>query len=83
MKNALTAVPSFYSTKYGSAYLGDALELLKKLPSESIDLICTSPPFALLRQKSYGNFSSHEYVEWFMHFAREFRQSDKNLPGQL
>ena len=74
MKNPLTAIPPFYSTKYGSAYLGDSLELLTKLRSESIDLICTSPPFALLRQKSYGNVSSHEYVEWFMQFAREFRR---------
>jgi DNA modification methylase len=73
-KNALSAVPAFYSTKYGSAYLGDSLDLLKKVRDESIDLICTSPPFALLRQKSYGNVTSHEYVEWFLQFAREFKR---------
>ncbi len=73
-KNALSAVPAFYSTKYGSAYLGDSLKLLKKLRDESVDLICTSPPFALLRQKSYGNVTSHEYVEWFLQFAREFKR---------
>jgi DNA modification methylase len=64
----------FYSTELGSAFLGDSLELLPKVATASIDLICTSPPFALLRQKQYGNVSSHEYVEWFMQFAREFRR---------
>jgi site-specific DNA-methyltransferase (cytosine-N4-specific) len=42
------------------------------LPDESIDLICTSPPFALVRKKEYGNVDAHEYVEWFKVFAREF-----------
>jgi site-specific DNA-methyltransferase (cytosine-N4-specific) len=44
-----------YVTNYGQAYLGDAYELLKYLSSNSVDLIITSPPFALQRQKSYGN----------------------------
>lgn len=70
----LKGLQPFYSTKKGNAYLGDSLELLRKLPAQSIDLICTSPPFALLRQKSYGNVTSHEYVEWFMQFAHEFKR---------
>lgn len=64
----------YYTTELGSTYLGDSLELLKKLESQSIDLICTSPPFALLRKKSYGNVHSDDYVEWFMQFAREFKR---------
>ena len=47
---------------------------MKEVKDNSIDLICTSPPFALLRKKSYGNVSSHEYVEWFLQFAREFQR---------
>jgi site-specific DNA-methyltransferase (cytosine-N4-specific) len=66
--------PAYYKTKLGSSYLGDSLELLKELKSESVDLICTSPPFALLRKKSYGNVHSEDYVEWFMQFAREFKR---------
>jgi len=31
----------------------------------------TSPPFALLSQKEYGNVSSSEYLEWFRPFALE------------
>lgn len=62
----------FYYTKMGKAYLGDASDILPQIDSQSIDLICTSPPFALLRKKAYGNTDSEEYVEWFMPFAREF-----------
>jgi site-specific DNA-methyltransferase (cytosine-N4-specific) len=64
----------FYTTGKGCAYLGDSLELLKKVETASVDLICTSPPFALLRQKQYGNVSSQEYVAWFMEFAKEFKR---------
>jgi site-specific DNA-methyltransferase (cytosine-N4-specific) len=31
----------------------------------SVDLIMTSPPFGLVRKKSYGNVESGEYVTWF------------------
>jgi site-specific DNA-methyltransferase (cytosine-N4-specific) len=64
----------YFSTPLGDAYFGDALELLPKIPDQSIDLICTSPPFALLRQKAYGNVHADEYIEWFMQFAREYRR---------
>lgn len=36
-----------YVTRYGKAYLGDAFRLLGCLPDESVDLVITSPPFAL------------------------------------
>ena len=29
----------------------------------------TSPPFALLRQKEYGNKDEHEYIDWLAEFA--------------
>jgi len=64
----------YFSTELGSAYLGDSLALLPRIESTSIDLICTSPPFALRRKKAYGNVSAKEYVPWFMQFAREFRR---------
>lgn len=64
----------YYSTDLGKAYHGDSLELLQTLAPASVDLICTSPPFALLRKKQYGNVSSEEYVDWFMGFARHFKR---------
>lgn len=64
----------YYKTERGAAYLGDALELIKDLDPESVNLILTSPPFALTRKKEYGNKDSDEYVEWFLEFAREFKR---------
>lgn len=59
-----------YATQLGTAYCADSLDLLDRLAPESIDLIVTSPPFALLRQKSYGNESQSDYVEWLLEFGR-------------
>jgi site-specific DNA-methyltransferase (cytosine-N4-specific) len=64
----------YYRTGQGEAYLGDSLHLMKELPDESINLIITSPPFALTRKKEYGNKSADEYVDWFLEFARQFRR---------
>ena len=60
-----------YRTAIGQAYVGDSLELLAELPDNSIDLVMTSPPFALLRQKSYGNVEETEYVQWIKPFGQE------------
>ena len=64
----------YYATQYGAAYLGDSLELMRSLSDKSINLILTSPPFALTRKKEYGNKSAEEYVEWFLEFGREFKR---------
>ncbi len=60
-----------YETDYGYAVVADSLEYLRGLPAESVDLVMTSPPFALQRKKEYGNKDAHEYVDWFMPFAYE------------
>ena len=60
-----------YSTPNGRALVGDSLELLGQLEPGSVDLVITSPPFALQRQKAYGNEEQAAYVEWLCRFARE------------
>jgi site-specific DNA-methyltransferase (cytosine-N4-specific) len=64
----------YYETQSGAAYAGDSRKLLKELPASSIDLICTSPPFALLREKEYGNPSAEDYIDWFKPFLKQFRR---------
>jgi site-specific DNA-methyltransferase (cytosine-N4-specific) len=64
----------FYQYSHGAAYLGDSLQLMKFLPDESVNLIVTSPPFALTSKKEYGNKDSANYVDWFMDFAEEFKR---------
>ena len=48
---------------------GDSVELLGCLPDRSTDLVLTSPPFALLRKKTYGNEEQERYVEWLGRFG--------------
>lgn len=61
----------FEETKHGKIYHGDSLGLLHKtLEPESVDLVVTSPPFGLVRKKSYGNEDADQYVEWFRPFAK-------------
>lgn len=63
-----------YSSELGAMYEGDSKELLEQLPDESIDLIVTSPPFALQHEKEYGNEDQSEYNDWFMSFIPEIRR---------
>jgi site-specific DNA-methyltransferase (cytosine-N4-specific) len=63
-----------YTTPWGRAYEADALEVLGALDEGSVDLVITSPPFALRRKKAYGNVAAHEYVEWLWPFAREIHR---------
>jgi DNA modification methylase len=63
-----------YTTPRGRAYQGDALDVLRRLRAGSVALVFTSPPFALRRQKAYGNVSAEEYVDWFVPFAREIHR---------
>lgn len=60
---------TYYQTQFGRAYCCDSLNLLQELDTRSVDLVVTSPPFALQRKKSYGNVSSDEYWSWFKPFA--------------
>lgn len=58
-----------YFNENGAAYGGDSRELLRKLPDDSVNLVITSPPFALQRKKEYGNKEQHEYIDWLSEFA--------------
>lgn len=63
-----------YSTNLGKAYVGDSLNLLEELDAKSVDLVVTSPPFALLRKKEYGNKEQHEYVDWLLTFTDKIKR---------
>ena len=61
----------YYTTALGKAYLGDSLDVMQSFPDASVDLVMTSPPFALVFKKAYGNKDQAEYVDWFCQYARE------------
>lgn len=51
--------------------LGDCREELKKIESNSIDLIFTSPPYADSRKNTYGGITPEKYVQWFLPISAE------------
>lgn len=64
----------YFKTKKGRIVLGDSVHVMRSMPASSVDLIVTSPPFALTRKKAYGNEQENEYLEWFRDFAEEFHR---------
>jgi site-specific DNA-methyltransferase (cytosine-N4-specific) len=63
-----------YSTPLGRAHQGDARDLLAGVADASVNLVFTSPPFALRRQKAYGNVAAADYIEWFWPIAEHIHR---------
>ena len=61
----------YFKTALGAAYCGTAEQLLPALADESVNLIFTSPPYALHFKKEYGNAHKRDYVRWFIPFASQ------------
>ena len=55
-------------------YCGNCLETLREFPSNSVDLIITSPPYADSRKKNYGGIHPDYYVEWFLPISAELKR---------
>src|SRR6266446_5592373 len=78
-KLAIPGFSPYYSTDWGDAYLADSLEVLRAIPDASVNAVVTSPPYALHFKKEYGNAEKHDYVQWFLPFAKEiFRVLSEN-----
>lgn len=52
-------------------FLGNSAVELKKIETDSIDLIFTSPPYADQRKTTYGGIHPDKYVEWFLPISAE------------
>lgn len=63
-----------YKTRNGQAFNGDSLNLLDTIEDNSINLVMTSPPFALQRQKAYGNKVDDDYIDWLTEFAAKVKK---------
>ncbi len=72
MKNGDTH--TLYETALGKAHVAESLEFMKTLPDGSVNLVMTSPPYALHFKKEYGNKDQAEYIEWLAEFGRLVRQ---------
>ena len=63
-----------FGTGFGCAVHGDAAEVLAGVPDGSVDLVMTSPPYALTRAKAYGNAAEADYVRWLRPFAEQMHR---------
>lgn len=63
-----------YRTSLGAMYCANSLELMKGMETGSVDLVVTSPPYALHFKKEYGNIDQEGYINWFVPFAAEIRR---------
>ena len=74
----ITAEPQPYKTLRGSRstarfYLGDCLELGRRMPSQSVDVIVTSPPYNLgVSYRSYDDrLAPQDYLVWTSRWIAE------------
>jgi hypothetical protein len=47
-----------YETRLGEAYVADSLDMLRSLPARSVNLVITSPPYALQRKRNMATSTS-------------------------
>lgn len=73
-KRIARPLTKYHKTKLGTMWNGDALDWMDKAAPASVNLIMTSPPFGLVRKKSYGNEDAHAYCDWFRPFAEGFQK---------
>lgn len=73
----LSSRPPAYRTGWGAMYQADSALLLSAIPDKSIDLVVTSPPYALHFKKEYGNVDKDGYVEWLRPYGEEIYRTLK------
>jgi DNA modification methylase len=77
LDNPSELIPDFcpvYRTGLGAAFSGDSIDLLRALPTASVNAVITSPPYALHFKKEYGNVDKPDYIAWMLPFASEIKR---------
>ena len=54
--------------------LGDCGSEMLHVPSDAVNLVVTSPPYADRRKSTYGGVSPENYVDWFLPIADEIHR---------
>ena len=84
MKNWKDLFPKenrYFETKGGILYFGDCLEIMRRFPSESIDLILTDPPYFGILKESWDNQwnTSQDYLKWYEKWVKISKSLMKNI----
>jgi len=67
-------VLKIYETPNGTALWATAEAAAGVIADNSINLIFSSPPYALHRPKQYGNLTGSSYIQWLVNLGREWRR---------
>lgn len=67
-------VVTIFETEHGAAFWACAEEASRFISPSSVNLIVTSPPYALLKQKAYGNLPEAEWLAWMQDLAGLWRE---------
>lgn len=71
-------IEPFFDTQLGKLFNYDAIKFLKKLDSNSVDLIFADPPYNI-KKAEWDTFSNQkEYIEWCMAWITEANRVLKN-----
>lgn len=63
-----------FKTDLGYIFWADAKKLMRHIRPNKVNLIVSSPPYALLLKKEYGNKDDKDYVNWFRRFVPGFKK---------
>lgn len=64
-------IDPYFESQFGKLYQFDAIEFLKTLENESVDLVFADPPYNI-KKAEWDTFASQkEYVDWSMEWIRE------------
>ena len=66
------------STPENKIFCGDCEKILNDFPTNSIDLIMTSPPYSDSRKNTYGGIHPAKYIDWFLPKSKVFFNILKN-----
>lgn len=62
-KNSFPRENIFYETDNGILYCGDCLEILRRFPKESVDLIVTDPPYLISYKTNHRKDKNHDFCK--------------------
>lgn len=66
-------IVTVFETPSGIALWASAEAVETRLDSSSVNLILTSPPYPLLRQKAYGNLDENAHLTWLIERAAAWK----------
>lgn len=63
-----------YETDSGFILWADATDALSIIEKNLVQLIFTSPPYPLLREKTYGNMDERRWLDWMLRLCEGWRE---------